>query len=118
MASIVPFRGGWRAYLHIHGRRETKVFRTKREAKEWADARVAQLEAGGAAITFGYAAERWFAQRGADADVEAMVRRHVLPVLATKKLTEITRLDLVDLVRGISGRGRVETAHRVGQRIR
>jgi len=118
MASIIPFRGGWRAYLHIHGRRETKVFRTKREAKEWAETREAQLEAGGAAITFGYAAERWFAQRGADADVEAMVRRHVLPVLATKKLTEITRLDLVELVRGISGRGRVETAHRVGQRIR
>jgi len=75
------------------------------------------LEAGGAAITFGAAAERWLLQK-ADADVESMVRRHILPALASRKLSEITRLELVGLVRAISETGRIETAHRVGQRIR
>lgn len=117
MASIVPYRGGWRAFLYVNGTRETRVFRTKREAKDWADAREAELEAGGAAITFGAAAERWLLQK-ADADVEAMVRRHVLPALGSRKLAEITRLELVGIVRGISETGRIETAHRVGQRIR
>lgn len=108
---------GWRAHLYVGGRRESQVFRTRREAKEWADAREAELEAGGAAITFEAAAERWFLQR-VDAEVEASVRRHVLPTLGKRKLAEITRLELVGLVRGIAEKGLVEMSHRIGQRIR
>ncbi|HXR93552.1 MAG TPA: tyrosine-type recombinase/integrase [Steroidobacteraceae bacterium] len=117
MASIVRHGDGWRAFLWVEGKRETRVFRTRREAKEWADAREAELEAGGSGITFGAAAERWLLQRN-DADVEAMVRRHILPALAERKLAEITRLELVALVRGIAENGRIETARRAGQRIR
>jgi integrase len=117
MASITHFRDGWRAFIYVKGRRESRVFRTRREAKEWADTRESELEAGGAALTFGAAAERWMAQR-ADAEVEAAVRRHILPKLADRKLLEITRLELVALVRAIAEKGNVETAHRTGQRIR
>lgn len=117
MASIVRHGEGWRAHVYVGGRRESQVFRTRREAKEWADAREAELEAGGAALTFGAAAERWFLQKD-DSEVEASVRRHVLPILANRRLSEITRLELVGLVRGIAEKGLVEMSHRIGQRIR
>ena len=117
MASIVRYGEGWRAHIYVAGRRESRVFRTRREAKEWADAREAEIEAGGAALTFGDAAERWFLQRN-DAEVEASVRRHVLPTLASRKLSDVTRLELVGLVRGIADKGLVEMSHRIGQRIR
>jgi integrase len=44
MASVVPYRDGYRAYLHIKGVRETKTFRTKREAIAWSSARETQIE--------------------------------------------------------------------------
>ena len=125
MASIVPFRDGYRAHIYVRGKRESKTFRTQREAKSWADRREAELEAGGARVTFGEAAERWLTwklpqltnaenQRA----VEQSIRDYVLPDLAHRQLAAIKRRELVAVVDKIAKRGTVETAHRVGQRIR
>lgn len=125
MASYVRHGDGWRAHIHVRGTRESKTFRTRREAESWAVRRERELGEGGAAITFGEAAERWLAwklpqltnaenQRA----VEQSIRDYVLPELAHRKLSEIRRRDLVKVVRDLSDRGTVETAHRVGQRIR
>lgn len=126
MASIVPYGGGWRAHLYVHGKRESEVFRTKREAKAWADRREAELRAAGAgAITLADAAERWLKQKLPSLDsaanqrtVEQSIRTHVLPRLGARPLAEVTRRELVDLVLGISESGRVELAQRIGQRLR
>jgi integrase len=42
----------------------------------------------------------------------------VLPDLASRKLADIRRRDLVNVVKAVAERGTVETSHRVGQRIR
>jgi integrase len=36
MASFTKHGDGWRAHVYVHGKRQTKVFRTQREAKSWA----------------------------------------------------------------------------------
>lgn len=125
MASIVPHKDGFRAHIYVRGRRESRTFRTRREAVSWADRREAELEAGGARLTFGEAAERWLAWKlpqltNADNQraVEQSIRDYVLPALATRKLSDIKRRELVQVVKDIADRGTVETAHRVGQRIR
>lgn len=125
MASIVPFRDGWRAHIYVKGKRESKTFRTQREAKSWADRRECELEAGGTRITFGAAAERWLAWKlpqltNAENQhaVEQSIREYVLPDLAHRQLADIKRRELVDVVTKVAKRGTVETAHRVGQRIR
>ena len=43
MASIKPHAGGYRAFLCVAGVRESKVFRTKREAAAWASVREAEI---------------------------------------------------------------------------
>lgn len=43
MASITPHKTGWRAHVYVKGKRDTKVFRTQREAKLWAAARELEL---------------------------------------------------------------------------
>lgn len=125
VASIVRHGEGWRAHVYVRGQRESQTFRTRREATSWADRRERELAAGGARITFAQAAERWLAwklPRLTNADnqrtVEQSIREHVLPEIGHKKLSELTRRDLVKVVNGLSERGLVETAHRVGQRIR
>lgn len=125
MASIVPHRDGWRAHLHVEGKRESRLFRTKREARAWADQREEELKAGGAAVTFTQAAERWMELKLPTLDsavnqrtVEASIRTHVLPAIGASKLTEITRRELIDIVRALANAGKIETAHRIGQRIR
>jgi integrase len=125
VASIVPHGDGFRAHIYVRGRRESRTFRTRREAAAWADRREAELEAGGARLTFGEAAERWLAWKlpqltNADNQraVEQSIRDYVLPALATRKLSDIRRRELVQVVKDIAERGTVETAHRVGQRIR
>jgi integrase len=121
MASIVPYRGGWRAYVYVGKKRRTKTFRLESEAKKWADA----VEIGAGATTFAVAAERFLALKlpsleNADNQrtYEQSIRDHVLPVIGHKKLTDIRRPELVSLVRGIAAKGRVETSRRIGQRIR
>jgi integrase len=124
MASIVAQGEKWRVYLFKKGKRETKLCRTKKEAHAWAVAREKEL-AGSSVVTFGEVAERWLALKipSLDSDinqrtVEQSVRDYILPGLAHKRLDEIERTDLVAVVEGVAKQGIVETAHRVGQRIR
>jgi integrase len=124
MGSIVRNREGWRAHLCVDGKRESQTFRTQREARAWAERRESEMRAGASAATFGQVAEDWLALKLPSLDnaanqrtVEQSIREHVLPTLGHRKLAEITRPELVDLVRGIAARGTVETSHRVGQRI-
>lgn len=49
MASITPHKNGWRAQIYVKGTRESKTFALKRQAQAWADARTAELRAGGQA---------------------------------------------------------------------
>jgi integrase len=125
MASITHYGEGWRAHLHVAGRRESRFFRLRREAEHWARAREAELRGGGTAITFTEAAERWLAQHlpelshaNSQRTVEQSIREYVLPIIGTRRLNELRRGDLVDVVRKVAERGKVETAHRLGQRIR
>lgn len=125
MASYVRHGEGWRAHIYVRGTRESKTFRRRREAEAWAVRREAELAGGASAITFGQAAERWLAwklpqltnaenQRG----VEQSIRDYALPALAGLRLSEIKRRELVKVVKDVAERGTVETAHRLGQRIR
>lgn len=125
MASIVAHGEGWRAHVYVRGTRESRTFRTRREAVSWAARREEELAAGGARLTFGEAAERWLKwklpqltnaenQRA----VEQSIRDYVLPDLASKQLGDIRRKDLVKVVKAVADKGAIETAHRVGQRIR
>lgn len=125
MASYVRHGDSWRAHIYVKGARESKLFRTRREAESWAVRRERELTNGASALTFGEAAGRWLAwklprltnaenQRG----VEQSIRDHALPELGHRKLSEITRKELVKVVRNLADRDRIETAHRLGQRIR
>lgn len=125
MASIVPYGNGWRAYLFVEGKRKTKLCRTKREAESWAALQEDELKAGGADMTFGVAFEKWLELKLPTLDndankrtVEQSIRDHVLPSIGTKRIAGLTRKDLVDIVTAVAKAGRVETAHRVGQRLK
>lgn len=126
MGSIIKHGDAWRAHVYRGRQRRSKVFRTRREAEAWAEKQEDELGTGkGRGITFGYAAERWLAwklPRLTNADnqrtVEQSIRDHVLPLLGQYRLSDIKRRQLVDVVRRVAERGNVETAHRVGQRIR
>ena len=50
--------------------------------------------------------------------MEQSIRDYVLPVIGSRRLDELHRADLVDVVRRVAEAGKVETAHRLGQRIR
>src|SRR5262245_12391521 len=104
MGSITRYRDGWRAYLHVNGVRETATFRTQREANAWAERREEELRGGG--VMFAKAAEDWLRLKLPSLDseanqrtVEQSIRAYVLPALGHRKLTEITRRELVDVVR-------------------
>lgn len=43
MASIIPHKDGWRVQISVLGTRDSKVFRTQREAKAWAASRESEL---------------------------------------------------------------------------
>src|SRR6185437_14353605 len=43
MASFTQHNGGWRAHVYVNGQRQTKVFRTQREAKSWAATREIEM---------------------------------------------------------------------------
>lgn len=125
MASIIPHGDGWRAHVYVRGRRESRTFRTRREAVAWADKRESEMGAGGSRITFAEAAERWLTWRlpqltNADNQraIEQSIRDYALPDLGHQRIADIKRRELVAVVRKVAERGTVETAHRVGQRIR
>ncbi len=124
MASITRYEGGWRAHLCVGGVRKSKAFRTRREAAEWAERTEVDL-VGGSQLTFAAATERFLRLKLPKLDnadnqrvYEQSLRDHVLPEIGTKKLENLTRRDLVAVVRKVAESGRVETAHRIGQRIR
>lgn len=125
MASYVRHRDGWRAHIYVGGVRKSKTFRTRREAESWAARTEGELAAGGSALTFGEAAERWLKWKlpqltnaENQRTVEQSIRDYVLPDLAHRKLSEIRRKELVAVVTKVADNGRIETSHRVGQRIR
>ena len=125
MASITHYGEGWRAHLFVAGRRESRLFKLRREAERWAAKREAELRGGGTALTFAEAAERWLTWRlpglsnaNSQRTVEQSIRDYVLPVIGSRRLDELYRADLVDVVRRVAATGKVETAHRLGQRIR
>ena len=125
MASITHYGEGWRAHLFVAGRRESRLFKLRREAERWAAKREAELRGGGTALTFAESAERWLAQHlpelshaNSQRTVEQSIRDYVLPVIGSRRLDELHRADLVDVVRRVAAAGKVETAHRLGQRIR
>lgn len=125
MASYVRHGDGWRAHVYVNGVRKSKKFRTRREAESWAVRTERDLAEGGGATTFGEAAERWLkwklpqlSNAENQRTVEQSIRDYVLPDLAHKKLADIKRKDLVSVVRAVEEKGRGETAHRIGQRIR
>lgn len=124
MASVTPHKDGWRAFVYVRGARATKVCRTEREAHAWAAAKEAEL-GGGLSLTFGLAAERWLKWKLPQLEnannvrtVEQSLRDHVPQRVWDKRLTDIRRQDLVGVVKDIAKAGKIETAHRVGQRIR
>lgn len=43
MASITQHKDGWRAQVYVAGERDSKVFRTQREARAWSSAREVEL---------------------------------------------------------------------------
>ena len=113
------------AHLFVAGRRESRLFKLRREAERWAAKREAELRGGGTALTFAEAAERWLTWRlpglsnaNSQRTVEQSIRDYVLPVIGSRRLDELYRADLVDVVRRVAATGKVETAHRLGQRIR
>jgi integrase len=125
VASYVRHGDGWRAHVYVDGVRKSKKFRTRREAESWAVRTERDLAEGGGATTFGEAAERWLKWKlpqltnaENQRTVEQSIRDYVLPELAHRKLAEIKRKDLVAVVCKVEEKGRIETAHRVGQRIR
>ena len=125
MASITHYGEGWRAHLFVGGRRESRLFKLRREAERWAAKREAELRGGGTAMTFGEAAERWLAQHlpalshaNSQRTAEQSIRDYVRPVIGRQRLNELRRADLVDVVRRVAAAGKGETAHRLGQRIR
>lgn len=125
MASYVRHREGWRAHVYVKGKRDSQVFRTRRQAEAWAVAREKELEgesAGGK--LFSAAAEQWLKWKLPQLDnddnvrtVENSIRDHVLPEIGSKRLNELKRRDFVAVVQKLSNAGKVETAQRVGQRI-
>lgn len=43
MASILPYKNGYRVFIKLHGVRETRTFRTQREAKAWEGQRETEI---------------------------------------------------------------------------
>lgn len=125
MASYVRHRDGWRAHVYVKGARDSRTFRTRRAAEAWAVRRERELAGSGAGtITFSEAAERWLAWKLPQLEndvnvrtVEQSIREHVLPDIGTKRLGDLKRKDLIEVVMKLADAGKVETAHRVGQRI-
>jgi integrase len=123
MASIVPYRDGFRAYVGSGKTRRTKTHRLKSVVEAWA---AEQEKIGDATrVTFAQAAERFLKLKLPKLDsksnqrvYEQSIREHVLPVIGKLYLGDLDRQALVGLVRGIAKQGKVETAHRVGQRVR
>lgn len=121
MASIVRYRDGWRAYVYVGGKRKAKAFRLRSQAARWAE----QTETIGSQASFKAVMDAFLAIKLPTLDNAANQRAYqqslddyVIPAIGSRKVADLTRADLVAVVRAIADKGHVETAHRVGQRIR
>jgi integrase len=126
MASITRYKGGWRAHVCVGRVRDSKLWRTRSAAQAWAAEREKELAGGGekGQMLFEVAAQRFLdikLRQLSNADnqrtYEQSIRDHALPKIGKKKLCELNRQVLVGVVRDIADAGKLETAHRVGQRI-
>lgn len=102
MASIKPYRKGFRAQVFVKGRRKSKVFRTRREATAWAGAQEATLAMAPATKhTVRQLIERYIedvmpGKRGhIHEERQALALLRDFPGLAAKKLSEVDTPDLV-----------------------
>lgn len=82
------------------------------------------VQQGIAQVTFEHAARQWLAVKlptlsnpKHQAQVQGTLEAFALPTLGQMALADITRRQLVDVVRTIDARGTTETAHRVAGRI-
>jgi hypothetical protein len=80
MASIVPYRNGWRAYLFINGRRKTKFLPDREEATRWANLHEGNDEYGRSIS--------WFP-------------RHIPKLLPTSELRRLPEVDASSTVSGV-----------------
>lgn len=106
MASITPYKNGWRAFVLIDGKRKSKTFDLKRDATAWAKAeedaekdRKTLPEAQRRTVRDmlnKYADEVCTTKRGANEDVsriKSFLRN--FPILADKKLSDVDTPDFV-----------------------
>lgn len=107
MASITPYKEGWRAQIYVHGERDSQTFRTQREAKSWAAAREHEIrqqnnKSPAARYTLRQMLERYDgeiipAKRGSRPEslrLRAFLRN--FPDLANKTLAEVRTPDLAE----------------------
>ncbi len=124
MASITQYEGRWRAHVYVRKQRASKLFDTRREAQAWAAEQEKKLAEGASGILFETAAERWLKWKLPQLTpdnasvVEQSMRHWVLPAIGSRRVADLKRADLVGVVRTVAEAGRIETAHRVGQRVR
>ncbi|WDD93857.1 tyrosine-type recombinase/integrase [Burkholderia sp. FERM BP-3421] len=107
MASIVPYKSGWRAFVRINGKRKTKTFDLKRDASAWAaaeEAAAADLQGKPEAelhtlrdMLERYSKEVSTTKKGARSEqlrITAFLRN--FPTLGDKTLASIRTADLAD----------------------
>jgi integrase len=100
--------------VHVNDakRRETADRKRQRER-----ARRVEAQTGYAPGTFGETAERYIAAECAGlargAEIEAIIRRHLLPAWGAKPLDDLRRRDLTDVLDPILGAGRTQAAHKL-----
>jgi integrase len=101
MASINPYKGGYRAQVYVKGERDSETFRTRREAQAWAMRREEEMKAPPAdrhtvrQLIEKYMQEVMPAKGGGvfeEHQAKAFLRN--FPTLANKKLSEIDTPDL------------------------
>lgn len=80
MASISPHKQGYRAQVYVQGVRDSKIFRTKREADAWASARETEIRA---------EASKPAGQRHTLRDAFAKYREEVSPTKRGKRWEEL-----------------------------
>lgn len=101
MASIKPYKDGWRAWVYVQGKRESSTFRTRREASAWAARRESEMRASadepaGDRVTLGetlirYAAEVSPTKRGVRWEqlrLERFARDDLFP--ARERIADVT----------------------------
>jgi integrase len=124
MASITQYGDSWRAHVYVRKKRASKLFPTRRQAQAWAAEQERKLAEGSTGLLFEAAAERWLKLKLPQLTpdnagvVEQSIRDWVLPMIGRKKVADLKRADLVGVVRSVADAGHIETAHRIGQRVR